>query len=74
MHRQGFYNYKKIIENPEELKKNRQYFFIKVANKDVLQKIKNNIDFEELAQSNTQIPGYSTTNFVMAYMEQNDIN
>ena len=74
VHRQGFYKYNNIIYNPKDLKKNRQYFFIKVANKKVLQKIKNNIDFEKLAQSNTQIPGYSTTNFVMAYMEQNDIN
>jgi len=71
VHRQGFYDYNLIITDPKKLIKNRQYFFIKAKNKRILNRIKK-IDFEYLSKSNTQTPGFSTTDFVQAYKEKYD--
>lgn len=66
LHRQGFYDYNERITDPENLIKNRQYFFIKAKNKTVLNRIMK-MDINKLSDSNTQTPGYSTTDFVKAY-------
>ena len=66
VHRQGYYNYDKKITNSKNLIKNRQYFFIKAKNKKVLDIIKK-IDFKKLSRTNTQIYGFSTSDFVAEY-------
>lgn len=66
VHRQGYYNYNEKIYDEKKLKKNRQYFFIKAKNKKIL-KIIEKIDFEKLSKSNTQVFGFSTTDFVLEY-------
>ena len=66
VHRQGYYNYKQIITDPKELIPNRQYFFIKAKNKKILRLIKK-IDFVKLSKTNTQVLGYSTSDFVKEY-------
>ncbi len=66
VHRQGYYDYKKIITDPNELIPNRQYFFIKAKNEKVLKLIKK-IDFTKLSKTNTQVLGYSTSDFVKEY-------
>lgn len=66
VHRQGYYDYKNIITNSKDLIKNRQYFFIK-ANNAKARKVIKSIDFEALSRSNTQTPGFSTTDFVEEY-------
>ncbi len=65
-YRQGYYNYKEIITDPKDLVKNRQYFFIKAKNKKILNILKK-IDYDKLSQSNTQIKGFSTSDFVKEY-------
>ncbi len=66
VHRQGYYNYNELITNPRNLVKNRQYFFIKAKNKKVLETIKK-IDFDHLSKTNTQVYGFSTSDFVREY-------
>lgn len=66
--RQGYYDYSKIITNPKELKKTRQYLFVKFINprsKLIFKKI----NFVELAESNTSIKGFSNTDLVKKYNE-----
>ena len=67
VYRQGFYNYQKKFTSRRELKTNRQYFFVKAKNKDVLAIIKK-INFTKLSLSNTQVCGFSTTDVVRAYI------
>ena len=67
VHRQGYYDYSVRIHDEKELIKNRQYFFIKVKNKDALKIIKK-IDFKKLSRTNTQILGFSTSDFVNEYI------
>ncbi|AXE60960.1 SAM-dependent methyltransferase [[Mycoplasma] phocae] len=66
VHRQGYYDYNLKITNPKKLIKNRQYFFVKVIN-DQAWDIINKIDFKKLSKSNTQVYGFSTTDFVEEY-------
>ena len=63
IHRQGYYDYNKIITKENELVKNRQYLFIKCNNKNLLKYIYE-IDFNELAKENsTTILGFSNSDF-----------
>lgn len=72
--RQGYYNYNQKIVNPKHLIINRQYFFIKAASKTILNLIKT-IDFEKLSKTNTQVYGFSTSDFVKEYNEiKNNVN
>ncbi len=64
--RQGYYDYSERITNPKKLIKNRQYFFVKPFSEEASQIIKK-IDFKKLSQSNTQVLGFSTTDFVKEY-------
>lgn len=64
--RQGFYNYNEKITNPNDLNKKRQYFFIKANSQEALDII-NKIDFQKLSRTNTQVLGFSTTDFVREY-------
>ncbi|MGL4647258.1 MAG: hypothetical protein ACRCVI_00845 [Mycoplasmoidaceae bacterium] len=66
VHRQGYYDYSIKISDPKKLIKNRQYFFIKAKNNDVLKIIKE-IDFVKLSKTNTQVWGFSTSDFVKEY-------
>ncbi len=66
VHRQGYYDYSKIITNPKELISNRQYFFIKYNNDEAIKIIKK-IDFRKLSLTNTQVHGFSTSDFVKEY-------
>lgn len=66
IHRQGYYDYNLLIDNPEELKKNVQYFFIKIKNECVYN-ILRNMDLNELSKVNTTIPGFSKTDFIKFY-------
>ncbi|MDK2819515.1 MAG: hypothetical protein KFW07_01630 [Mycoplasmataceae bacterium] len=71
VHRQGYYNYSEIIENSSDLIKNRQYFFVKAKNKKILKKLKK-VNFELLSRTNTQILGFSTSDFVSHYVNMNE--
>lgn len=64
--RQGFYDYNEKITNPKKLIKNRQYFFIKYNNSEA-KKVINEISFEKLSKTNTQVLGFSTSDFVKEY-------
>lgn len=64
--RQGYYDYSELITDPQKLIKKRQYFFVK-ANNSVAKKIIKKISFSKLALKNTQVPGFSTTDFVTEY-------
>ena len=66
VHRQGYYDYDIKIKNPKKLFKNRQYFFIKFKDKKVFNII-NKINFTKLSKTNTQIYGFSTSDFVREY-------
>ncbi len=68
VHRQGYYDYSILIEDAKKLIKNRQYFFIKVKNENALNIIKK-IDFSKLSRTNTQILGFSTSDFVKEYID-----
>ncbi|VEU64857.1 hypothetical protein RRG53_03395 [Mycoplasmopsis cynos] len=61
--RQGYYDYSKKITNPDELKRNRQYIFIKTENPYLLKLIEE-IDFEALASKNTVVKGFSNTDLI----------
>ena len=67
VHRQGYYDYNLKITNPNDLIKNRQYFFIKANSKKILKKIEK-IDFTKLSKTNTQVYGFSTFDFVNEYI------
>lgn len=69
VHRQGYYDYSKIITKEEDLIKNRQYFFIKAKSPEAKRIIKK-IDYEKLSKSNTQTPGFSTTDFIEEYKKE----
>lgn len=66
--RQGYYDYDDKIFSPSKLISNRQYFFVK-ANSEDARKIIDKIDFKKLALSNTQVLGFSTTDFVAEYIK-----
>lgn len=66
--RQGYYDYSEKITNEKELKKNRQYFFVKFLSEEA-KKVVDKIDFRELALKNTQVLGFSTTDFIEAYQK-----
>lgn len=68
LHRQGYYEYKDIIKEQNNLINNRQYFFVKsnIENRKFL-RIVNNIDFDELISNNTTVPGFSTSDFIREY-------
>lgn len=66
VHRQGYYDYNIKITNPNELKKNRQYLFIKI-NKPEASMILDKIDFQKLSHSNTSVKGFSNTNLIREY-------
>lgn len=66
--RQGFYNYKEKIINPNDLVSNRQYLFVKYIDK-CAKEIFNNIDFERMANLNTVIKGFSNSNVVAEYIK-----
>lgn len=66
--RQGYYDYTKKITNPNDLKPNRQYIFIKYLCPRAKEVFKH-IDFKELAESNTSIKGFSNTDLVAKYNE-----
>lgn len=60
--RQGYYDYNNKITNPKELRKNRQYLFVKCAN--WLKTFVDKIDFEKLSNlNNTTIKGFSNSDF-----------
>lgn len=71
VHRQGYYDFSKIIFEQEDLIKNRQYIFVKAHSKESL-KILKNIDFTMLSKSNTSTPGFSTTDLVAEYEKRKD--
>lgn len=74
IHRQGFYEYNKLITDEKTLNPKRQYIFIKLKNKENKKYIKM-IDFNELSKRNTQVLGFSTYDLVEAYTnikEHND--
>lgn len=64
--RQGFYNYSEKITDPKKLIPNRQYFFVKYKNQ-LAKEIISQISFEQLSKTNTQVLGFSTTDFVKEY-------
>lgn len=64
--RQGYYDYSKKIKNPDHLIQNRQYFFVKYKNK-IAKDIIKQISFVKLSKTNTQILGFSTSDFVKEY-------
>lgn len=64
--RQGFYDYSKKIKNPDHLIPNRQYFFVKYKN-NIAKDIIKQISFVKLSKTNTQILGFSTSDFVKEY-------
>ncbi|WP_026389729.1 SAM-dependent methyltransferase [[Acholeplasma] multilocale] len=64
--RQGFYDYGEKITNPKKLIQNRQYFFIKY-NTPIAKEIIEQISFEKLSKTNTQVLGFSTSDFVKEY-------
>ncbi len=66
IHRQGYYDYSKILTSEKELVRNRQYIFINCKNS-LANKIIKKIDFTKLAKSNTSIPGFSTTDLIGEY-------
>lgn len=66
VYRQGYYDYNLKITDPTCLVHNRQYFFVKANNKQALQLI-HKIDFSKLSQLNTQVWGFSTSDFVAEY-------
>ena len=68
VHRQGYYDYSIKITDPRTLIKNRQYFFIKAKNQKVLNVIRK-IDFVKLSETNTQVNGFSTSDFVQEYQK-----
>ncbi|MBN4089619.1 hypothetical protein OF364_02880 [Mycoplasma enhydrae] len=68
VHRQGYYDYNLKIVDPKDLKTNRQYFFVKILNNEA-RKIINKINFEKLSKNNTQVYGFSTSDFVEEYMK-----
>lgn len=66
IHRQGYYNYNKIITNEKKLISNQQYLFVKCKNKEILETIKT-INFNELANKNsTTTLGFSNSDFYNA--------
>ncbi len=65
--RQGFYNYDEKITDPSELKKNRQYIFIKYI-EPCSKKIIDQINFTKLSNTNTTVKGFSNTDLVAEYM------
>ncbi|MBU4689963.1 hypothetical protein KQ873_02855 [Mycoplasma zalophidermidis] len=67
VHRQGYYDYSVKITNPKDLIKNRQYFFVRIINSDA-KAIIDKIDFVKLSKTNTQVHGFSTSDFVKEYM------
>ncbi len=69
VHRQGFYNFSEKIMDPNQLIINRQYFFVKAKNKKVM-KIINKINFDKLSKTNTQVPGFSTSDFLKEYKKK----
>lgn len=64
--RQGFYNYCERIVEPDQLVMNRQYLFVKY-NCEIARSVFELIDFEQLANSNTTIRGFSNSDLVKAY-------
>jgi len=66
IHRQGFYNYNKIITEVEELNKKKQYMFIKSKYKSALNKLYN-MDYNNLSLKNTIIPGFGKADLVEEY-------
>lgn len=66
LHRQGYYDYNKKITNPDFLKTNNQYVFVKIKNSIAI-KIFDTIDFNKLSKANTITPGFSLTDLVEEY-------
>ncbi|WP_051617858.1 hypothetical protein [Mycoplasmopsis iners] len=64
--RQGFYDYKKKIVDPTELKPHVQYLFVKYINP-ISKEIFKHMDFDKLSHVNTSILGYSNTDVVAEY-------
>ncbi len=71
--RQGYYDYSERITNPRKLIRNRQYFFVRPLSDEARQIIKE-IDFKKLSHSNTQVLGFSTTDFVREYQSIKEKN
>lgn len=66
--RQGFYDYKEKITDPNDLKQHIQYLFIKYKNP-ISRTIFEKIDFEKLSHVNTSILGFSNTDLVAEYIK-----
>lgn len=64
--RQGFYDYSQKIETEKKLFKNRQYIFFKSKDESTKQRLLQ-LDFAELAQKNTVIPGFGKHDVIRAY-------
>lgn len=64
--RQGYYDYNQKITDPQKLKKNIQYLFVKYES-EISKILFKKIDFEELSKTNTTVPGFSNTDLVAAY-------
>lgn len=68
VHRQGYYDYLKLIENANDLKENRQYIFIKTDCNETLKVLKE-IDYCKLSKTNTQVLGFSTSDLINEYIK-----
>ncbi|MFV8418753.1 hypothetical protein [Mycoplasma sp. Sp33II] len=64
--RQGFYNYNEFIFDEKDLKKNRQYLFVKLEKPEFIKKF-NLIDFNKIIKNNTSIPGFSLSDLIKEY-------
>lgn len=66
VYRQGFYDYQRKFIDSKQLKKNRQYLFVKANNK-IAKDILKNLDFEKISKNNTTVFGFSLTDLLEEY-------
>lgn len=64
--RQGFNDYSKIIENPQDLNQKKQYAFFKAKNNKILNRLKK-LNFSKIAQKNSIIYGYGKADIIEEY-------
>ena len=68
VYRQGFYDYKERITDPNKLQRHIQYLFIKYIDP-VSKEVFDKMDFEKLSHTNTSILGFSNTDVVAEYIK-----
>lgn len=69
--RQGFYDYTKPITNKDECDKKKQWIFFKANNENILNTLLR-INYKELSEKNTSIPGFGKADVIQAYKALKD--